>query len=846
MGRIVSASHVSWAEDGSEEDGFGPVQGATRPWFELEGSGAEFTLHAGRGTWAGDFSLTDGAVTHDRITYDTDTYLTLTSPGGTARITRDLFDTLENDSAGPVASSRGYFSDQSGLQSSAGQLLVTQSVGQTLVVASMPGQTGLSAYRYDEDGQLVRTHTLRDTASTFLSDPVALAAIVEVDSTYVYAASGGETGISVFRINGAGEMNAVGDLLPEEGLWVSDITMLKATTVDGQPFLLVGAAGSGSLSVLSIGDRGRMEVVDHVLDDANTRFDDITVLETLVVGARTYVAASGGDDGFSLFSLLPNGQLLHLETLADTTALGLGSISALSLSVQDGNIHVIASSETEPGLTHIVYEPGGGMQIVGTHGADTLMGTGDADIILDGAGIDVMTGGVGADLFVLAADGVRDTILDFQIGVDRIDVSAWNGLYSTLQLEVRALPDGIDIRYGGEQIILRTHDGTPLALQDLLDTDVLGIARLTPHADRIENQTERMGTDTDDLLEGSAQDNRLMGIGGNDRLMGLSGNDTLEGGAGSDFMMGGNGHDLLMGGSAHDALYGGEGNDTLYGGTGADTLEGEGGNDMLWGDSSTDVLYGGDGADTLTGGVGADTLYGGDGDDRLLSNTGVDLIYGGAGNDWISPGNGVDIVYGEAGDDTIIGRTGWDTLDGGSGDDAIYGSEGRDALYGGTGHDFLSGGFGFDTLWGGDGNDDLYGNIGEDEMYGEAGNDRLYGATGNDILVGGDGDDELYGAQGRDTLEGGAGNDFLRGGTLGDTFIFDQGHGQDTVSGMDWLDQIHLSTALTEGRTDPVDIVQTYLRSVDGDAVLWFANGDKIIFDSDVTETDLIGAIFTF
>jgi len=86
----------------------------------------------------------------------------------------------------------------------------------------------------------------------------------------------------------------------------------------------------------------------------------------------------------------------------------------------------------------------------------------------------------------------------------------------------------------------------------------------------------------------------------------------------------------------------------------------------------------------------------------------------------------------------------------------------------------------------------------------------------------------------------------LRGGTLGDTFIFDAGHGRNTVSGMDWLDQIHLSTALTGGRTDPVDIVQTYLRSVDGDAVLWFANGDKIIFDSGVAETDLINAIFTF
>lgn len=849
VGRIVSASHVSWFEDGSEAGAPGPVQGATLPWFETAtgaGGTLELKLHAGRGTWAGDFTVSGNALTYSDVSYTADSFITFTRNGSTARIARDLFDALEEDSGGVTASSQSYFSGQTGFIGDAGALLVTQAGSTTLAVMSRPDQAGVSVFRYDGGAQVTHRATLNDTLALNLAAPVGLASVTLGTNTYVYAASSGENGISAFRLNSAGQLSASGDLTAEDGLWVSDITQLKATTVDGQPFLLAAAAGSHSLTVIAVGNAGQMTVVDHLLDDRDTRFGGITVLETLVVGDRTYVAASGGDQGVSLLTLLPNGQLLHLAALEDTQTLGLGSINALSLSAQGGRVHLTASSESEAGLTHIVYVPGTGMQVSGTGGADTLAGgTGD-DIVIDGAGADRLTGGAGADLFILAADDARDTIMDFEVGIDRVDLSAWDGLYSTLQLDLQTYTGGIDIRYGLERLTLRTADGSTLDMSDLLATDMLGIARLVPHADRLENQPDRSGTAEADLMQGNAQSNTLRGLAGDDQLIGMEGNDELIGGAGNDVLRGDDGIDDLLGGDGHDLLWGGEGSDTLYGGTGADTLHGEGGNDVLWGDSATDILYGGSGNDTLTGGTGADTLYGGDGHDRILSNTGVDLIYGGGGNDWISPGNGVDVAYGDGGNDTIIGRTGWDTLHGGDGDDALYGSEGRDALYGDDGHDYLSGGFGWDTLWGGNGNDEIYGNIGEDILYGEAGNDVLYGATGDDLLVGGSGDDELWGAQGRDTLNGGSGDDMLRGGTLGDTFIFEVNHGSDTVSGLEWLDQIHLSTALTGGLTDASAIVQTYGKMLGGDMTLIFAGGDRITFDTSVTEAELIDVLYTF
>ena len=850
MGAIISTAHLSWNGDGTEGGAAGPVQGATRPWFEVgtgSAGGIDLTLHAGRGAWAGEFTLSGSTLRLSTTGTQSDTFITLGRNGLEARIARDFYEDLAADSAAPTATSRAYFSGQSGFSGDQGHLLVTQAGGNVLAVTALPDQAGLTVFQQTGATSFQHRDTQNDTQALNLAAPVGLASVSQNGATYVYAASSGaETGISAFRLGTAGQLTAVDTLTATDGLWVSNISQLAATSVDGQPFLLVGAAGSGSLSVVEIGAGGTLQVTDHLLDDRNTRFDDITVLETLVVGARTYVAVSGGDDGVSLLSLLPNGQLMHLATLEDTLALGLGSISALSLGVQGGDIHLIASSEVEAGLTHIVYDPGTGLQVAGTDSNNTLSGSAGADVLLDGAGDDRMTGGAGADLFVMAADGTRDTITDFQIGVDRVDVSAWEGLYSTLQIEVRPQTNGADIRYGDERLILRTANGSSLDLQDFLDTDVLGIARLAPPEDRLQNQPLRSGTTEGDLMEGGAQANTLRGLGGNDQIFGMAGNDRLEGGDGSDVLWGGAGRDTLEGGAGHDRLVGGDDHDRLFGGTGADTLEGEDGNDSLSGDSSTDVLYGGNGNDTLVGGTGADTLYGGNGNDRILSNTGVDLVYGGGGHDWISPGNGVDVVYGEGGNDTIIGRTGWDTLDGGTGDDALYGSEGRDMLTGGAGDDFLSGGFGFDSLRGGDGNDDLYGNIGADTLHGENGNDALYGATGNDLLVGGDGNDRLFGAQGRDTLEGGAGDDYLRGGTLADVFIFDVHDGEDTVSGMEMQDQIHLSTALTQGLTDAREIVQTYGRTVQGDAALSFTGGDLIIFEDGITHAQIIEVLYSF
>ena len=379
---------------------------------------------------------------------------------------------------------------------------------------------------------------------------------------------------------------------------------------------------------------------------------------------------------------------------------------------------------------------------------------------------ETLAGAIGADRFFIGPADGNDTITDFTNGEDRIYLKQFATISSFSDLTITSDATGVTID-------LTAHGGGTIFLQGFSVGDL----------DASDFVFAIVGTDDDDTLVGDGTSNTIYGGAGDDTLSGNVGGDWLYGGAGNDTIYGGDGDGL-------DRIHGGAGNDTIYGGDGL----------------GIDWLYGGEGSDTIYGGEFQASIKGGEGDDVIYGAADFSRIWGEAGDDEIHAGDGGDELYGGEGDDTLYGGDERDHLYGGEGNDTLYGGDGRDYLYGGEGDDTLYGGtegegilngFAMPHLEGGAGNDTLFGGEGNEIIAGDAGNDFLYGGTGND---------HIYGGTGSDVIDGGAGNDGMSGdNSIGsgfsgseDTFVFQQGHGNDTISMFkDGEDKIDL-TAFTE------------------------------------------------
>ena len=125
--------------------------------------------------------------------------------------------------------------------------------------------------------------------------------------------------------------------------------------------------------------------------------------------------------------------------------------------------------------------------------------------------------------------------------------------------------------------------------------------------------------------------------------IGTDGNDVLEGTSGPDGFFGFAGDDELTGLGEGDGLCAGKGDDAVYGGDGPDSVLGNRGEDVVAGGTAGDELSGGGGADDVSGGAGTDRASGGNADDDLAGGPGdSDRVLGGNGSDHLAGGSGVE------------------------------------------------------------------------------------------------------------------------------------------------------------------------------------------------------------
>jgi Ca2+-binding RTX toxin-like protein len=360
----------------------------------------------------------------------------------------------------------------------------------------------------------------------------------------------------------------------------------------GRCFQLAGYAGQPSMAVLA----GYMIDLIAMVKAAAPGL-------AIIVNGDPYLGWNAGG-GAWIAKLQGSIDAMLLEnptgsTIPDAkTNIGAAGIQLLGLSSSPGEptaadyYHQGLTPYVTPDSSYTTFSATAGPQtagadsLTGGDGPNQLNGADGNDVITGGRGADSLTGGKGADRFVATADGGADTITDFTVGTDLLDVTAFGGV--------------VGIARQGHDTLVTVASGVTFLLTGVDAATVTStiLVGLPPPPSGFSAR-----------VFGSSEGNRISGGAGRDLLQGLAGDDSLNGLAGDDRLEGGDGADKLSGGDGADVLIGGAGNDTLTGGAGADrfVFAPGGGNDTI-----TDFALGQDQIDiSAFGGYKSITLVGG-------------------------------------------------------------------------------------------------------------------------------------------------------------------------------------------------------------------------------------------
>ena len=708
---------------------------------------------------------------------------------------------------------------------------LTQGGENYIYVARSTGDT-LTGFKMTSDGNLQLVSSVTDSANTYLDNISSLASIQIGANTFLLAASISESGVSVLQVGDNGTLATVSSFGTDESLPLEKPAQVMAVNYNGHDFVVLASFGTSSLTILEIDATGELTFIDQINDTLNTRFGGAAAMDIIKIEDQVLIAIAGNDGGISLFQLLPNGRLILTDTLVDETYMALGSVKQLRFAVIDGDLELFALANGEAGLTRLQIDIGdtgitaesrdgtNHNDILLARGNDTINGAGGDDIIIDGTGQNTLTGGNGADLFIFQADdNSADTILDFDIQQDTIDLSAYQELSSLNDLRIQTTSTGAIIWVNGDKITLVSHDKTTINATALHDAIQLQPSHTIMPKDIIPSEPEPItGTSSSDNLTGSAADDTINGLDGNDWITPGSGSDIIDGGAGSDMVsFYDHSQAVIVDFTLGTVRSGADTNqisnvENITGSIFGDWIRGDDNDNRLRGLGDYDWFIGSGGNDTYEGGTGRDMVSYVYADARVVVDLGAGAgLQGQAAGDTY---DSIERITGSIYSDLFYGSDGADDFRGLGGYDWFVGSGGgKDRYYGGSGKDTVSyaasdAGVTASIVLGrgsaGDADRDLYFEI--ENLTGTNFNDELTGDNGRNILRGMYGEDRLFGLGGNDRMTGGGSDDYLDGGDGWDFAIFSGNQDEYTISTANGITTVDRILAGGEGTDTLVNI----------------------------------------
>ncbi len=330
------------------------------------------------------------------------------------------------------------------------------------------------------------------------------AADVAMAGGFVFVAGSLDNGISAFALGGGGQVAFRGSVFDDAALHLDGVDSLATATVGGTTFLFAASPLEDGVSVFAVGAAGGLAHAFSLSDTAELGLDGATALSTFAFDGMTFLTVAGRDDNaLSVFHVEADGALTEVSTLFAPAGSGLdfGSGSAV---YWHGGPKILATSAETGSLS--VFELGGGGDLLqggtgndlllgfggdddlrGGDGQDRLLGGAGADTLAGGAGLDTLAGGQGDDVYLLDAPG--DLVTE-EADEGRDEIVAGFGLSLGAGIE--------DLRLTGTEAVNGTGNGLANRLRGNGGDNALS------------------GAGGDDTLEGGAGDDLLQGGEGED------------------------------------------------------------------------------------------------------------------------------------------------------------------------------------------------------------------------------------------------------------------------------------------------------------------------------------------
>ena len=205
--------------------------------------------------------------------------------------------------------------------------------------------------------------------------------------------------------------------------------------------------------------------------------------------------------------------------------------------------------------------------LMGDGGDDELYGGAGDDTLDSGTGDDTLTGGEGSDTFVFAENEGSNTITDFNVAEDTIDLRLIQQAvaYSDLTITDKTDGTGVTITHTalGGTITLNGVSASDLSASNFNMPDGSTTSIHTNNGTVLVWENPYEGDFWNNRMSDGENDTRILGHRGDDTILAGEGDDVLEGGADDDELFGEEGDDTIDGGADNDTLWGGSGNDTF-------------------------------------------------------------------------------------------------------------------------------------------------------------------------------------------------------------------------------------------------------------------------------------------